>query len=220
MPQQQYDGVAMDTHIYQMFTDDVRSSSVSCTPQQHLTSFTLLQTVSLDNAGHIQSACSNAGSLSSFNHNQLWTIVGEWTPAMTDCAKYLNGRGVGARYDGSISQGAPVYGSCNGMTGSGASFSQDYRNFLRMSWEAQVSDRSHAHILLLIISLTFRGRSRLTSRRAAGYSGRGRQSRRTNGRIPRASSMGGSRRTPLIASTPISAIDVSLTSDIGTALVL
>lgn len=123
MPQQQYDGVAMDTHIYQMFTDD---------------------TVSLDNAGHIRSACSNAGSLSSFNHNQLWTIVGEWTPAMTDCAKYLNGRGVGARYDGSIRQGAPVYGSCNGMTGSGASFSQDYRNFLRMSWEAQVSTYEQA----------------------------------------------------------------------------
>jgi glucan 1,3-beta-glucosidase len=123
MPQQQYDGVAMDTHIYQMFSDD---------------------TVSLDNTGHIQSACSNAGSLSSFNGNQLWTIVGEWTPAMTDCAMYLNGRGVGARYDGSISQGAPVYGSCNGMTGSGATFSQDYRNFLRMSWEAQVSTYEQA----------------------------------------------------------------------------
>ena len=36
MPQQQYDGVAMDTHIYQVFNDDVCSSSVSCTPQ-HLT---------------------------------------------------------------------------------------------------------------------------------------------------------------------------------------
>lgn len=130
----------MDTHIYQMFTDDVCPAvTVSCT-SKYLSDVTLLQTVSLDDTGHIQSACSNAGSLSSFNHNQLWTIVGEWTPVMTDCAKYLNGRGVGARYDGSISQGAPVYGSCNGMTGSGATFSQDYRNFLRMSWEAQVSD--------------------------------------------------------------------------------
>jgi glucan 1,3-beta-glucosidase len=136
MPQQQYEGVAMDTHIYQMFSDDVCSSSIS---QQHLT-FSLLQTVSLDNAGHIQSACSNAGPLTNFNRNQLWTIVGEWTPAMTDCAKYLNGRGVGARFDGSFSPGAPVYGSCNGMTGSGATFSQDYQNFLRMSWEAQVSE--------------------------------------------------------------------------------
>jgi len=97
------------------------------------------QTISLDEAGHIRSACGNAGTLTDFNNNQLWTIVGEWTPAMTDCAKYLNGRGVGARYDGSFRQGAHVYGSCNGQTGPGSTFTQDYKNFLRQSWEAQVS---------------------------------------------------------------------------------
>jgi glucan 1,3-beta-glucosidase len=97
------------------------------------------QSVSLDEAGHIRSACGNAGPLSDFNKNQLWTIVGEWTPAMTDCAKYLNGRGVGARYDGSIRQGAPRYGSCAGKTGKGSTFSQEYKDFLRKSWEAQVS---------------------------------------------------------------------------------
>lgn len=97
------------------------------------------QAVSLDDAGHIDSACGNAGPLSEFNENQLWTIVGEWTPAMTDCAKYLNGRGVGARYDGSISSGAPRYGSCVGKTGKGSTFSPGYRDFLRKVWEAQVS---------------------------------------------------------------------------------
>ncbi|KAH9987691.1 glycoside hydrolase family 5 protein [Russula vinacea] len=117
MPRNQYTGVAIDTHIYQMFTD---------------------QEVSLSETGHIQSACGNAGTLSNFDKNQLYTIVGEWTPAMTDCAKYLNGRGVGARYDGSISPGAPVYGSCIGQTGSGSTFSQDYKTFLRQMWEAQV----------------------------------------------------------------------------------
>ena len=95
--------------------------------------------MSLDEAGHIQSACGNAGRLSDFNKNQLWTIVGEWTPAMTDCAKYLNGRGIGARYDGSIRSGAPYYGSCVGMTGKGFTFSQKYKDFLRKVWEAQVS---------------------------------------------------------------------------------
>lgn len=99
----------------------------------------LRQTVSLSEAGHIQSACGNAGALSDFNKNQLWTIVGEWTPAMTDCATYLNGRGAGARYDGSISPGAPVYGSCQGQTGSGSTFTQDFKVFLRQMWEAQVS---------------------------------------------------------------------------------
>ena len=103
--------------------------------------------VSLDNQGHIQSACGNAGRLIDYNQNNMWTIVGEWTPAMTDCAKYLNGRGVGARYDGSISQGAPSYGSCEGLTGPGWSFSQDYKDFLRQTWEAQV--RSYKELYLL-----------------------------------------------------------------------
>lgn len=57
---------------------------------------------------------------------------------MTDCAKYLNGRGVGARYDGSRS-GSPFVGSCAGLTGSGSSFSSSYKTFLRQMWEAQVS---------------------------------------------------------------------------------
>jgi glucan 1,3-beta-glucosidase len=69
----------------------------------------------------------------------MLTIVGEWAPAMTDCAKYLNGRGVGARYDGSIKQGSPFHGSCNGQTGPGEAFTQDYKDFLRQTWEAQVS---------------------------------------------------------------------------------
>ncbi len=104
------------------------------------------QTVSLDEEGHIRSACGNARALSDFDESHLWTIVGEWTPAMTDCAKYLNGRGVGARYDGSIRQGAPRYGSCAGKTGKGSTFSQEYKDFLRKSWEAQVS----AYIWLLL----------------------------------------------------------------------
>ena len=137
----QYTGVAMDTHIYQVFNDQVCPSfkSPDAFDQHSLMDTSLPKTVALDEEGHIQSACGNAATLSNFNNNQLLTIVGEWTPAMTDCAKYLNGRGVGARYDGSFSQGAPVYGSCNGQTGPGSTFTQDYKDFLRKTWEAQVS---------------------------------------------------------------------------------
>ncbi|KAH9964095.1 glycoside hydrolase family 5 protein [Russula dissimulans] len=117
MPRGQYPGAAMDTHIYQMFSDEGAAQT---------------------DAQHIQSACNNTGRLSDFNQNQMWTIVGEWTPAMTDCAKYLNGRGVGARYDGSFSPGAKSYGSCTGKSGQGSTFSQDYKTFLRKTWEAQV----------------------------------------------------------------------------------
>jgi glucan 1,3-beta-glucosidase len=39
-------------------------------------------------------------SASSYWHADKWTFIGEWTGAMTDCARYLNGYGTGARYDG------------------------------------------------------------------------------------------------------------------------
>ncbi|EPQ60446.1 glycoside hydrolase [Gloeophyllum trabeum ATCC 11539] len=106
-------GVAMDTHIYTIFSDQEESMSES---------------------QHISTVCGKQSSLSSFD---LWVIVGEWTPANTDCAKYLNGRGVGARYDGSY-PGSPCVGSCNGKTGAASSFSSSYKTFLRKFWEAQV----------------------------------------------------------------------------------
>lgn len=85
------------------------------------------------NADHITVACANQQMLSSFD---LYAIVGEWTPAATDCAKYLNGRGTGSRYDGSY-PGSYYIGSCSSKTGNGATFSSDYKKFLRQYWEAQ-----------------------------------------------------------------------------------
>ncbi|KAI0756357.1 exo-beta-1,3-glucanase [Daedaleopsis nitida] len=107
-----WQGVAIDTHIYQIFSQE----EVSRTNQQH-----------------IDAACSHASDLST---SSLWAIVGEWTPAATDCAKYLNGRGVGARYDGTMADSTKV-GSCSGLTGSRSSFSSSYKTFLRQYWEAQ-----------------------------------------------------------------------------------
>jgi len=104
-----YDGVAMDTHIYQIFS--VAENQMS-------------------DSQHISTACS---SVSSFD---IWLIVGEWTPAANDCAKYLNGRGVGSRYDGTY-PGSTRVGSCNGLTGSASTFSSSYKTFLRQYWEAQ-----------------------------------------------------------------------------------
>lgn len=78
-----------------------------------------MKEVSRSNQQHIQAACNMASSLSSFD---LWLIVGEWTPAATDCATYLNGLGVGARFDGSY-PGSTRVGSCSGITGSSSTFS-------------------------------------------------------------------------------------------------
>ncbi|KAG6817924.1 hypothetical protein H0H87_012392 [Tephrocybe sp. NHM501043] len=114
MPSPEYQGVMMDIHIYQMFSDGENARS---------------------NKEHIENACSWASPLSSFDK---WVVVGEWTPAATDCAKYLNGRGKGARYDGTF-PGSTGVGSCKGLTGKASSFSEEYKTFLRQYWEAQTS---------------------------------------------------------------------------------
>ena len=108
-----YQGVALDTHIYQVFSD----SDVAMSWQDH-----------------INTACGEQSALSGFD---LWLIVGEWSTSPTDCAPYLNGRGVGARYDGTYS-GSSYVGSCTGLTGSASTFSSAYKTFLRQYWEAQV----------------------------------------------------------------------------------
>ncbi|KAF7307162.1 Glycoside hydrolase family 5 protein [Mycena indigotica] len=110
-----YEGVAMDTHIYTIFN---------------------VTEVQMSQQEHINLVCSKRNSLATFN---LWTIVGEWTPAMTDCAKYINGRGRGARYDGTHPDTSTRVGSCNGWSGSASTFSSSYKTFLRKFWEAQVS---------------------------------------------------------------------------------
>lgn len=68
--------VAMDNHHYEVFEDDLLNQDIN---------------------GHVQSVCSHGSSLQAVDK---WTFVGEWSGATTDCAKYLNGKGIGARYDG------------------------------------------------------------------------------------------------------------------------
>ena len=80
-----------------------------------------------------QHACTLVPDIVSFDRRNLWTVLGEWSAASTDCATYLNGRGVGARWDGTWFPNAdtPVLGSCVGLTGDYANFSDEYKQFLR-----------------------------------------------------------------------------------------
>jgi glucan 1,3-beta-glucosidase len=59
--------VAVDHHEYQVFSD----GDVAMAPWQHR-----------------QAVCNRAQA---YSNADKWTFVGEWTGAMTDCAKYLNG---------------------------------------------------------------------------------------------------------------------------------
>lgn len=82
---------------------------------------------------HIQTTCKMESDLTSA---QLRVVVGEWSPAATDCAKYLNGRGIGSRYNGTYDETKGV-GSCTGFSGKASTFSDSYKIFLRKYWEAQ-----------------------------------------------------------------------------------
>jgi glucan 1,3-beta-glucosidase len=107
---------AIDHHEYQIFNlDDIKMSP----------------------AQHVQAVCSKSNS---YNGADKWTFVGEWTSAMTDCAKYLNGFGVGARYDGTFKGdgGSSYVGDC-GFANDLSKWSQERKDQARMYIEAQMS---------------------------------------------------------------------------------
>ncbi|KAJ5130333.1 Exo-beta-1-3-glucanase (Exg1) [Penicillium bovifimosum] len=84
--------VMMDTHHYEVFDSSI---------------------LTLDTTAHVNNVCSFAND--HVKTTDKWTVVGEWTGAMTDCAKYLNGKGVGARYDGTFPNSQAI-GSCAGKS--------------------------------------------------------------------------------------------------------
>ncbi|KAL8994223.1 MAG: hypothetical protein Q9169_005739 [Polycauliona sp. 2 TL-2023] len=108
------DNVMIDTHQYQIFSPD----EVGLSPSQH-----------------VSRACDLGPKLASTNK---WIVVGEWSGAQTDCAKWLNGLGKGARYDGSFPD-SRYTGNCNGKSvGSVSALSSDDKNNIRSFIEAQL----------------------------------------------------------------------------------
>lgn len=104
--------VALDHHEYQVFTDEL----VAMQPWQHR-----------------QYVCNNAYVYSGADK---WTIVGEWSGAMTDCAAALNGYGIGARYDGTY-PGSSYVGSCDNVNFI-ETWSQTFKDDMRGYIEAQL----------------------------------------------------------------------------------
>lgn len=108
--------VILDTHIYQVFSQ---------------------QEVARSPCAHVQNACSNGPNISS---TDKWLVVGEWSAAQTDCAKWLNGKGKGARYDGTLpGKSEGYYGSCDGKyEGTVAALSDTDKTNLAYFVEAQL----------------------------------------------------------------------------------
>lgn len=105
--------VAVDHHEYQVFTPEL----VSMQPWQHR-----------------QYVCNNAPV---YSGGDKWTVVGEWSAAMTDCAPALNGYGIGARYDGTY-PGSWYVGSCaniNFINTWDQTFKDDTRGYIEAQME-------------------------------------------------------------------------------------
>ncbi|KAF8756413.1 glycosyl hydrolase 5 (cellulase A) family [Rhizoctonia solani] len=107
----------MDTHIYQIFND-------------------AQVTMSWDDK--LKATCDQGNTLASYTAREdgFRTYVGEWTTSYTDCAKWLNGRGVGARLDGTRA-GSSFLRTCEDITGTMDKFSESYKTWLRRYWDAQ-----------------------------------------------------------------------------------
>ncbi|QRW25424.1 Cellulase (glycosyl hydrolase family 5 protein) [Rhizoctonia solani] len=107
----------MDTHIYQIFND-------------------AQVTMSWD--AKLKATCDQGNTLASYTAREdgFRTYVGEWTTSYTDCAKWLNGRGVGARLDGTRA-GSSFLRTCEDITGTMDKFSESYKTWLRRYWDAQ-----------------------------------------------------------------------------------
>ncbi|ODV94514.1 hypothetical protein PACTADRAFT_51338 [Pachysolen tannophilus NRRL Y-2460] len=84
---QGYWNVVLDHHHYQVFDTSEISEDIDT---------------------HISEAC---GWNSETNDEYHWSVCGEFSAALTDCAKWLNGVGRGARWDGSY-ESSTYYGSC------------------------------------------------------------------------------------------------------------
>ncbi|OQO14942.1 hypothetical protein B0A48_00324 [Cryoendolithus antarcticus] len=107
----------LDTHHYEVFDSGALQLSID---------------------GHVSTACGFGSQMAS---NNKWTIAGEWSGAQTDCAKWLNGRGIGARYDGTYNKagGSSYIGSCNGKySGSVADLGDADKQNIKRFIEAQI----------------------------------------------------------------------------------
>ncbi|CAI5758903.1 unnamed protein product [Candida verbasci] len=86
-------------------------------------------------AQHIQTACNWGWDTKKEYH---WTVAGEWSAALTDCAKWLNGVGRGARYEGQYDNSVWI-GSCDFVRNSTPDqWPKWYRTNVRKYIEAQL----------------------------------------------------------------------------------
>lgn len=106
--------LVLDTHHYEIFVNEQLNQDLN---------------------GHIRMACDFGKQMAS---NNKPTVSGEWTGGITDCAKWLNGKGMGSRYDGTFGNAGKL-GDCTGKSqGTVAGLSSADKNNIGRFIEAQL----------------------------------------------------------------------------------
>ncbi|EPB82458.1 hypothetical protein HMPREF1544_10797 [Mucor circinelloides 1006PhL] len=119
----QYERVILETHLYMIFNNGLVSMPKSQQSEFPCTAW----------KKDIGEASIHVGP----------TMVGEFSVATNDCAKYLNGVGLGARFDGTLEQeGAPTAPVCPTCSCVGVDdwtkFTPEYKEFLLQFMEKQM----------------------------------------------------------------------------------
>ncbi|PLW14722.1 hypothetical protein PCASD_18765 [Puccinia coronata f. sp. avenae] len=119
-PPPRYNGASLDTHVYTVFTVEGNK---------------------MNDEQRMQDYCKRIPGLKA-SQSKIWTWIGEFTPAPTDCAHLLNGIGRGSRYDGTY-EGSTKVGDCHSKTGLASSFSEEYKETLGKMFEIQTQVYEH-----------------------------------------------------------------------------
>lgn len=128
-PPQQAEGVLMDTASF-----TIQSLARSLLADMPMLAFCRLQhcyqifnqeQIMLSQRDHVPQACAIGANTASEAAGGLWTFVGEWSTSPTDCTPWLNGRFTGSDWVTAVDGR-----TCDGLTGSWQTFSDDYKNFL------------------------------------------------------------------------------------------
>ncbi|CAG8671851.1 13053_t:CDS:2, partial [Ambispora leptoticha] len=107
MQEPPYKGVVLDTHVYLVFNR------------------TILALSEQDKLNYVRNM---KAEIAAFNS---WIMVGEWSLATTDCAKWLNGFKIGARWDGTFDNNPPIFPNSTCKNDSDyLSWPPEYKKFL------------------------------------------------------------------------------------------
>ncbi|KAG8951095.1 exo-1,3-beta-glucanase [Tulasnella sp. 424] len=133
----QAEGVLMDTASFAIQSLDrsplADMPMLSICRLQHCYQIFNQDQIMLSQQDHVSQACAIGANTASEAAGGLWTFVGEWSTSPTDCTPWINGR-----FTDSVWVTAVDGRTCDGLTGSWQTFSDDYKNFLAQYFEAQV----------------------------------------------------------------------------------